>query len=81
MLNYTVEALEDFVGNTVQANLFDRSQCVKVEGTTSDVLPVISGVPQGSILGPLMFHDLPLTTLLSTILMFADDTKCISTKF
>ena len=36
-----------------KAYLFDISQCVKVEGTTSDVLPVISGVPQGRILGPL----------------------------
>ena len=44
----TVEALEDFVGNMVQGlGIFIR--CVKVEGTTSDVLPVISGVPQGSM--------------------------------
>ena len=47
-----------FVGSIwmwFKAYLFDRSQCVKVEGTTSDVLPVISGVPQGRILCPLMF--------------------------
>ena len=38
MLNYTVEALGEI---QFKANLFDRSQCVKVEGTTSDVLPVV----------------------------------------
>ena len=58
-----------------------RYQRVTVLGETSGTLPVLSGVPQGSILGPLLFlvyvNDLPHSISgESTVAMFADDTKC-----
>ena len=38
-----------------KAYLSDRMQCVAINGHTSGLLPVLSCVPQGSILGPLLF--------------------------
>ena len=61
--------------------LSNRLQKVTVLGSTSQPLPVLSGVPQGSILGPLLFlvfvNDLPDSiSRQSSVALFADDTKC-----
>lgn len=54
-----------------------RSQCVVFNGARSHSVQVTSGVPQGSVLGPLLFtafvHDLP-GCVSSTISQYADDT-------
>ena len=58
--------------------LNERSQFVSVNGITSTHRPVSLGVPQGSVLGPVLFllyiNDMPLLINKSTLIMYADDT-------
>ena len=60
----------------IQHYLHDRTQTVVLNGKTSEKTPVVSGVPQGTVLGPLLFlvyiNDLP-SIVDSQIRLFADD--------
>ena len=67
------EELEWFV-----SYLFYRSQVVDINNIRSNEFYIYSGVPQGSILGPLLFllffNDFPEVLKKSKVLMYADDT-------
>ena len=66
----------------IQDFLSNRFQTVLVGGKKSQAHPVISGIPQGSVLGPLLFiaynNDLA-EDLSSEAYLFADDTKLFKT--
>jgi len=58
--------------------LSQRRQCVSIKGSTSSWISVESGVPQGSVLGPVLFiiYVNDITDSVSCISkIFADDTK------
>lgn len=61
--------------------LSDRVQCVKIRNSMSGFRDVKIGVPQGSILGPILFllyiNDLPKINPTVTCLSYADDTAII----
>ena len=62
----------------VESVLNDRKQKVTVNGAESKIHKVTSGIPQGSVLGPILFviykNDMP-ECVDSTTYLFADDTK------
>ena len=60
--------------------LSNREQRVAIDGKSSDWRPIPSGVPQGSLLGPLFFvifkNDLPdAVSPTSLVALYADDCK------
>ena len=63
--------------------LSDREQCVDVNGTISDWQTVKLGVPQGSILGPILFliyvNDINNCETAADFKKFADDTTILTT--
>ena len=67
--------------NLFHSFLNDRHQRIVLNGQLSDWAPILAGVPQNSILGPLLFliyiNDLP-ENLTSIIKSFADDVSLFS---
>ena len=62
----------------IKSFLTGHTQVVKVNGSVPESAPVLSGIPQGNVLGPLLFviyiNDLP-EAINSDSFLFADDTK------
>jgi hypothetical protein len=73
--NYGISGL---LLNWIKDFLLNRSQRVSVNGKLSQPSAVRSGIPQGSVLGPVLFvifiNDLP-DDITSQVFLFADDTK------
>ena len=69
--------------NLISNYLLDRYQYVQIDDTVSQKRPLIRGVPQGSILGPLLFniftYDIIESSTKFNFIMYADDTTLNST--
>ncbi len=75
--------IRGIVNQWFQNYLNDRKQFVEIQKTQSSLLDIMCGVPQGSILGPLLYllyvNDI-MYSCRSKILSFADDTTLFISK-
>ena len=66
-----------------ESYLTNITQYVEINGVKSGALPITTGVPQGSILGPLFFiiyiNDFSFASKAFTFISYADDTTLFST--
>ena len=71
--------IRDISLNWFKSYLSDRKQFVHINGQNSSLCDIVCGVPQGSVLGPLLFllyvNDLPNISKKLNFFLFADDTN------
>jgi hypothetical protein len=72
-------SVDETIIGWIENFLSGRKQRVVVEGVSSSWQDVLSGIPQGSVLGPILFviyiNTLPEVATNSNVFLFADDTK------
>ena len=79
----TSYGITGIANNLIKSYLSNRKQFVEYDGVKSDMLTISTGVPQGSVLGPLLFiiylNDISNASHIFKLISYADDTSVFTT--
>ena len=68
--------------NLIGNYLKNREQCVEINNIRTAFTNILTGVPQGSTLGPLLFiiymNDIPFASTIFKTIIYADDTTLLA---